>query len=339
MSGLDDFLAPGALLVAAAAPLVGAALWLLDRRRARRSAALVGPRHDLLSVRTSDAGRRVRGVLFGGALVLAGLAAAQPLGGLGDVRTARGADVVVCLDVSRSMLASDVAPTRLARAQREIRSLAAVQGDDRLALVVFAGEARAAVPLTRDRAAVAQVAADADPASVARGGTDLGSALGAALAALPDDREAPAFVVLLTDGEDNAGRGLAAARACAERGVVVHCAGLGSPRGAKIAVAADTGPRGGGAEFLRDRAGAEVVSALDVGGLRAIAAAAGGAYVEIGRDADALARLHAESIAPAARRAFERSKQRERENRFQWALLPAFGLWLLDLGIGARRRR
>ena len=207
--------------------------------------------------------------------MLAVVAALQPLWGEGTASSsARGADVVVCLDVSRSMLARDVPPSRLAAAKREIRALARTRAGDRLALVLFAGEARLAAPLTSDVESFCEIVDLADPLSVGRGGTDLGAALEAALAALEGAAGDHAAVILVTDGEDLGGRGLRAAEACKARNVAVHCVGFGSAGGAKIPVAGD-----GGTTFLRDRGGAEVVSALDPDGLRRIAEATGGEAV------------------------------------------------------------
>ncbi|MHC4959567.1 MAG: vWA domain-containing protein, partial [Planctomycetota bacterium] len=264
--------------------------------------------------------RRARRVLFAGALLLALLAGMQPAWGEATRQVERrGSDIIVCLDVSRSMLAADIAPSRLERAKREIRALAERGVGDRFGLVVFAGEARLLVPLTRDGASFAGIADLAGPLSVARGGTDLGAALEASLDAL----RGGGVVLVLTDGEDHEGRGLRVARRAREKGIVIHCVGYGTPLGGKIPV------EGG---FLKDRAGREVVSALDPATLRRLAEAAGGGFV----DTDLVA-LYERRVRPAARKAFLSDEKRSRENRFQWPLLGAFLLWILDLCVGERR--
>jgi Ca-activated chloride channel family protein len=257
-------------------------------------------------------------------VLLALAALLEPAWGESGALEARGSDVVVCLDVSRSMLATDEEPTRLERAREEIRALAAAARGDRLALVAFAGEARLVVPLTRDGEALAALADAADPLSVARGGSDLGAALDAALAALDAGSGDAAAIVLLTDGEDHGGGGLSAAERCRARGVPVHAVGLGSARGSKIPV---PGPRG--PEFLRDPAGAEVVSGLDADSLRRIADASGGSFLEAGAGAPVLPELHARRLVPDARRAFSVSARSARTPRFQWFLLGALVLWIL----------
>lgn len=316
------FLRPEALLLVLAAPVFVLVARRLEARRRRRTQEVLGPR----AARLGAPGASTSFPLLGGvAILLVAAALAQPVWGEGDRRIApRGADVVVCLDVSRSMLAQDEAPTRLARAQREIRSLAERAHGDRMAFVVFAGEARLLVPLTRDLASFSALAAQADPTAVRRGGTDLGAALTAALRALPEGSGAPGTVLLLTDGEDLAGTGLRAAQDLRERGVVVHCVALGSTAGAKIAV------EGGGA-FLRAPGGGDVVSAMDPAGLRRLAATTGGEFVETASETSALVGIHERRIVPLARRLQESDERRERVQRFQGPLLGAFLLWVLAL--------
>jgi Ca-activated chloride channel family protein len=289
------------------APAVALALWWCDRGRRRRLARVIGPRAGSLG----RAGRH--GWLFPVALLFALLAMLQPRWGeaqrgAGD----RGVDVLVCLDVSRSMLAGDVAPSRLEHAKNEIRALTEHAAGDRFGLVVFAGEARLVVPLTRDVASFNALVDGVTPLSVSRGGTDLGAALTTALAALKDATGEHEAVLLLTDGEDHEGRGLRAAEACRARGIAVHCVGYGTARGAKIPV------EGG---FLKDRAGSDVVSALDATTLRRI-----GDYTE-----GPLVDVYERSIVPLARKAFDDRRDDERENRFQWPLLAALCLWMVDL--------
>jgi len=220
------------------------------------------------------------------------------------------------------MLARDAAPSRLERAKEAIRALAERAGGGRLGLVAFSGEARLLVPLTRDARGFAALAAAADPLSVGRGGSDLGAALDEAAAALGGRGDAPAAVFLLTDGEDLGGRGLAAARRLGEAGVAVHCVGYGSPRGAKIALEG---------EFLRDRAGREVVSRMDREGLRSLAAASGGEFEDGTAAASPLVDLLERRVLPAARRATSEEERRERTPRWQGPLALALLLWILDL--------
>jgi Ca-activated chloride channel homolog len=323
-------IAPALLL----APLAYFAFRARDRVRARRLAAVAGPRAAVLS--DVDSRRRAwRAALGAAAILFAVLAAMQPLFGEGSgLVEARGTDLVVCLDVSQSMLATDVPPSRLAAARREIKALAQRAGGDRLALVLFAGETRLAAPLTRDVEAYSELVDGADPLALTRGGTDLAAALEAGLAALEGATGDLAAIILVTDGEDLGGRGLRAAEACKARNVAVHCVGFGSAGGSKVPVTAE-----GGTTFLRDRSGAEVVTALDADGLQRIAAATGGeAIADAGTRTGSLVSLYDRRIRPVARNALEAERRKGRKNGFQGPLLLAFASWVATLGISDRRR-
>ncbi len=334
MSLQDAFIWPAALPVLLLAPLAWLVLHVLDRGRARELAALLGERMRFLTAEAGERRRHVRLALFAIGLLAALAAVPQPVWGE-SVRTLeqRGVDILVCLDVSRSMLARDQVPDRLTAAQREIRALADRVRGDRLGLVVFAGEARLSVPLTQDAASFADLADLADTSSVQRGGTDLGAALETALGALQGQTGEHETVLLLTDGEDIEERGLRVAAACKAHGISVHCVGFGSAQGSKIAVEGE-----GGGTFLRDGDGAEVVTAMDPASLARIADVTGGTFVEAAAASIPLVALYEDEVLPMARKAFEAEERRERENRYQWPLVAAFGLWILELCWTDRRR-
>jgi Ca-activated chloride channel family protein len=335
MSPTDLFVRSWGLPLLLLAPLLWWGLRGLEARRARRGGALVGPRAAVLMRGVRSGRRAVRHALFAAGLLLALSAALHPVfGAPSRVHAWEGVDLVLCLDVSRSMLARDVAPDRLARARQEVHALAQRAQGDRLALVVFAGEARVVAPLTRDAESVAVLADLADPTSVVRGGTDLGAALETALGLLEAGAGSAQAVVLLTDGEDLEEHGLATARRCKERGIAVHAVGLGTGLGGKIALEA-----GGSGAFLKDRTGAEVVTALDAASLRRITQAADGAFVDAGASPQPLVDLYEQRVLPMARSAVDRAGRLEREDRFQWPLLAAVLLWLFDLALAERSRR
>ena len=334
MTGAAEFLLrPGLWPLLLAAPAAWAVFRVLDGGRERRRAEAAGPRGPGLEAgapRRAAAGR----ALFAAGLLLAAVALLEPVFGEGGSSPEpRGADIVLALDVSRSMEAREGGRSRLERARGEIASLSERAAGDRLALVLFAGEAKVAVPLTADGGGLARVAAEAEPSSVGRGGTDLGAALEAALGALGGGRREgeggdAAFVVLLTDGEDLEGRGLRAAEACGRAGVTVHGLGFGSPRGAKIPLGPG-GPAGHG--FRRDREGRDIVTSMDPSGLRALAAAAGGVFVDGGAAEGALPALYEQRILPAARARFAEGERRSRVPRFPWPLGGALLLWTVEL--------
>lgn len=211
------------------------------------------------------------------------------------------ADVVIVLDVSRSMLAQDLAPSRLERARTLVHRLVDARDDARFALVTFAGDAQTSIPLTHDRATFHELLDDVGTDLPRRGGTDFATALEAAAGAFGPTRAAktPRTILLFSDGEDLAGRGADAARWCAEGGVTVSCVGLGTALGAKIPVV-EHGPAGT-ARFVRDGSGDDVVTRFDRSGLVALAKAGGGRFVDGNDPLDAVVDVLRTGAMPSAR--------------------------------------
>ena len=275
-----EFAAPGVLVALVLVPVALVLdVWLV-RRRARRVREVLGSR---AAQRAATVGVRRRRMCSAGALLCAVVALASPRAGEAQERAPLPSDTVVCLDVSRSMLAGDTAPTRLAHAKRCIAELAQRRPGERFALVLFAGEALVRAPLTADASALMEMLEASGPDDIAFGGTDLGAALARAgdVLAAANSESSGHNVLLVTDGEDHGGAGAAAAADLARAGVRVGVLGLGSERGAKIAI-------DGGARFLTDASGVEVVSRLDAAGLTRLAEAGDGAFRAAASGGDAL---------------------------------------------------
>lgn len=247
----------------------------------------------------------------------------------------RGLDLIFCLDTSRSMLAKDLEPDRLARARGDIKAvLPLLAGGDRAALVVFAGEARIWIPLTHDLPSFVQLLDEVDTTLIPVGGTDVAAALRRARELAQPGEAATTAVVLLTDGEDLGGSGRVAAAELKEQGIRVHAIGYGSVHGSKITVSED-----GKETFLRDRGGDEVVSKLDAQALRAIAEATGGEFVRADAMALPLRELYEKRIAPLQKRSFEQGEEKVMKARYQWVLLPLLLLLLYEIAtLGGHRR-
>ena len=250
-------------------PLVLFAVWALRRRGVLM--ARLGP---LVPERTSQRAssvHRVRLVLTVLGLGLVLLAAAQPRWGYTLRELSRkGIDIVVVMDLSRSMLAEDVDPSRMERARREALDLADLLRGDRVGLVTFAGGAYPRMPLTVDYDAFRSQVRAVQPSEMRAQGSDVGAGLEEALALLGPQTEADRAIILITDGEDHAGRGVEVASALAEEGVLITVLGVGSSDGAPI-------PRENGG-FKTDRGGEVILSRMDEGLLRDIARAGQGAY-------------------------------------------------------------
>lgn len=222
----------------------------------------------------------------------AAVAAADPAWGSERVAERRaGLDVAVAVDVSRSMLAADAAPTRLARARSEVAAIIAANPGARFSVVAFKGSAVELVPLTDDAEALAGALDALDPGMLSSTGTDLEAGVAAAARSFGDDLDSARVVLLCSDGESLAGDAGRAARDAAEGGARVFCLGIGSPEGSRVAF-------GDGGQ-LRDSKGAAVVSRLDEPALRRIAAETGGLYAAAG-DQQAMGEL-SRAISDAAR--------------------------------------
>ncbi len=208
------------------------------------------------------------------------------------------ADVIVVLDVSKSMLATDVPPSRLARARIEIKNMVAQLATARVGLVAFAGRAAMMCPLTADHAFFNLAVDGVDTRSVSRGGTRIGDALRTAVRAFPPGQGAK-LIVLITDGEDHESFPLDAAKEARDAGVHVIAVGLGSETGVPLVIA---DPKTGAATTMMHD-GAPVISKLDGDTLRQIAVTTEGAYVPAGTAALDLESIVTQHVKPIVRAA------------------------------------
>lgn len=188
--------------------------------------------------------------------------------------TREGVDIIVALDVSRSMLAEDVRPTRLERAKMAIGRLVDQLDNDRIGLVVFAASSHVQVPLTADHHAVKMLLNPVNTQSVAAQGTLIESALDRAMGAFPEDHGQSRIIILISDGESHDDNPRDAATRASDLGIVVHTVGIGSRQGSPIPVF-ENGRQAG---YLRDADGNTVISRYDEQTLREIASITGGIF-------------------------------------------------------------
>jgi Ca-activated chloride channel homolog len=321
---------PLALAALLAVPLVVA---LLVRAAVRRREALAA-----FGAGGTPGEGRGRALLLVGAVGLLALAAAGPRYGteLREVRQ-EGVDLVIALDVSNSMHAEDVAPSRLERARHELEGVLASLRGSRVGVVLFAGEAFLHCPLTTDLNAVSLFLRAADPSLIPTQGTDLAEALRVAAEAFEAGAGGAAeeprarVVLVVSDGEDHPDRYGPALRAAEDAGIVLYAAGVGEPEGAPIPVYRDGRVVG----YEADRTGAQVLTRLEEGTLRRIART--GAYYGIGRAGGsldafpaALARLDRSVLSSEAYAAYA--------ERYQWPLGLALLLLLAERLVAVRRR-
>ena len=186
----------------------------------------------------------------------------------------KGIDLMIVLDVSKSMLATDLPPSRLERAKQLISKLSEAMPDDRLGLVVFAGRAYLQMPLTADHSAVSMYVASANPDAVPQQGTVISEALNMSANAFNREERRYKAVVLITDGEDHDNNAVPVAKELAEQGMMINTVGIGSPAGSYIPDPATGGNK-------KDEAGNDVISRLNEDELKQIAQSTNGIYIRL----------------------------------------------------------
>ena len=323
----------GLLLV----PVLGAFFW--GTRQARKRALAQFGDLELvqkLSATLNRGGRVAKSILMLVAVAFLILALARPQFGT-RVETVRseGQDVMVALDVSRSMLAEDVAPNRLERARLEIMRILQRLAGDRIGLVAFAGNAFVQSPLTVDYGAAALFLNAMDPDLIPIQGTNLGEALTVALDAFEEGTRDQRVLIVVTDGEDHEGEIEEALARALDEGVQIHTVGIGSLDGVPIPEFDASGVRSG---FIRDEGGTVVTTRLDESTLERVAQATGGRYFPAlgpGANLDPLV----EEITGGEGRELEAREITQFDEQFQLFLGLALVLLLAEGLIPERRRK
>jgi Ca-activated chloride channel family protein len=321
-------LAPEWLWLLWALPALGVVLLWAERRAGRRVRAFAG---ELARRLVTGGGSHAAA----GAVLLAGVgtavvALARPAWGewYEEVHS-EGMELVVALDVSRSMLAEDAAPSRLERARIAIGTLLdrlEEEGGHRIGLLVFAGVPVVRAPVTTDYGFVREQLRRTSPADVPRGGTLIGDAVRRSLDLLERPGEQDRVVLLLTDGEDHESFPLEAAAAAADAGVAIFAVGIGDPSGGgRIPYTDEEGRR----RFV-EHDGEPVVSRLDEETLRRMAEATGGGYVPAGTRTIPLDAIYEEAIATRGTARLGSTRERRHRERFQWAVGLALMLVVLS---------
>lgn len=325
------FLLPNMLWLLLAIPvLVFVASMAQRQRKARLEAFAHRDTWSVLSPQVSSHRRFHKGLFLLLALALSIVAAARPYWGTRERELRRrGIDIIVALDVSRSMTAADLPPNRLETARNLVREVVRSFPGQRVSLMPFAGDAFVQCPLTGDYGIFLNSLRKATPATIGTPGTDIALAIETATKAFKRSSQGSRVLLLVTDGEDHSGRVEAAANAAAEAGIAIYSIGIGSTEGALL--------RGERGAVLEDESGVKVVSRLDAETLRMIATTTGGgAYtLEPGRRFDIGPLIG--SLESLQKGELASSRRIVREERFQWPLAAALLLLMLEAMLGERR--
>jgi Ca-activated chloride channel family protein len=328
------FAEPGLVhLLWGVAAFTGLLFWLERRGSSALDRLVAAPLQGRLLRRPPAWRRRLRIALLGLSAASAVVALMRPQWGLRTVASQRvGAEIMIALDVSRSMLAEDVAPSRLERAKAEIADLLTYLDGDQVGLIAFAGRATVLSPLTPDFGFLRLALDSAGPGSAARGGTRLEEPIRKALAGFQVASDAQRAILLITDGEDHDSFPVDAAREAAEQGIKIIAIGFGDEAGSEIPF---TDPRTGARTLLRDADGRPVRSRLDGDLLREIALATGGAYVPAGTGVLDLESIYAAHIEGLTRGRLDARGRTVRDEAYQWAVLLAIVLLVSSAALSA----
>jgi len=198
-----------------------------------------------------------------------------------------GIETIICIDISNSMRAEDVVPSRLDRAKMMVQNLVDHFTNDKIGLIVFAGDAFVQLPITSDYVSAKMFLSSIDPSMMASQGTDIGRAVSMASHSFTQQENIGKAIIVITDGENHEGGAVEAAQEAREKGMRVYVLGVGSTKGSPIPI-----PNTG--DYMRDNSGNTVMSALNEQMCREVAQAGGGAYIHVENNSSAQRQLDEE---------------------------------------------
>ncbi len=235
----------------------------------------------------------------------------------------QGIETVIALDISNSMMAQDVAPNRLERSKNIISRLVDEFEDDKIGLIVFAGDAFIQLPITNDFISAKLFLESISPSLITRQGTNIKAAIDMATRSFTPREGVGKAIIIITDGENHEGGAIEAAKAAAEKGMMVYVMGVGSPEGAPI-----PGERSN--DFRRDKEGNVIVTKLNEQMCQEIAAAGNGVYIRIDNTSNAQKILQKE-VDKLAKADLDTAVYSEHDEQFQVMAWIAFVLLLLEM--------
>ncbi len=237
-----------------------------------------------------------------------------------------GVDVVFALDVSKSMLAEDIAPNRLEKAKQIITKIIDKLGSDRVGIIIYAGNSYPLLPITTDHAAAKMFLQNAGPDMVSSQGTAINEALNLAKTYYNNDEQTNRFLIIISDGEDHQEETKQVAQEMSKEGVKVYTIGVGTEKGGPIPIKVNGSLLG----YKKDRKGETVITQRKPTVLEAVANAAGGRYID-GNKTKKPVDFIEELIANAQKNEFETKQFSDYKDQFQWFI--GFGILFLLIDI------
>ena len=311
-------------------------LFIISRINRRRSLRLFGD-HELvaqLMPSVSTARPIIKFIIWMLALTFITTALAQPQFGSKLLTSKRkGVELIIALDVSNSMMAEDIKPNRLERAKRAIAKLTERLRDDKLGLIVFAGQAYVQLPITTDYVS-AKLFLDAINTSIVPvQGTAIGAAIDMSRKSFTPDFKGSKAIIVITDGENHEDDAVGSAKSAKKDNIVVHTVGMGLPQGVPIPVGGE-----GSRDFLKDKSNNVVITKLDEKMLTEIANAGGGSYIRANNTEVGLNNLFNE-IEKMEKTTMDSREYSEYDEQFPLFLSIAFALILLDFMVLDRKNK
>lgn len=267
------------------------------------------------------------------AYVLLILAVARPQWGKSErMEKRQGIEAMVALDISNSMLAEDVAPNRLERAKQLVSKLMDNMVNDKVGMVVFAGDAFIQLPITCDYVSAKMFMNVIKPEMIKTQGTAIGKAINTCVRSFGERNEAGRAIIIITDGENHEDDAIAAAKQAREEGIIVMVVGIGKPDGAPIPMSP------GSNNYRKDRKGNVVVSRLNEEMCREVAKAGDGVYVRCDNTNTAIKVIQKE-LDKLGKEEIEAMVYTEYDEQYAWFVMPALLLLIIDFFIFNRKNK
>ncbi|HOV11125.1 MAG TPA: VWA domain-containing protein [Bacteroidales bacterium] len=246
----------------------------------------------------------------------------------------KGLDIIIALDISNSMLAQDIKPSRIVRSQMAISKLIDKFEDDQIGIIVFAGKAQVLLPVTTDYAAAKMLVSEANPDIIQAQGTAIGDAINLARVSFDKNSKNKKVIIVISDGENHEDDAIEAARAAASDGLQTYTIGIGSAAGAPIPV----NMSGFNIEYKKDNSGNTVVTKLNETMLQQVAAAGKGTYVRATTNDAGLNKVFDE-INKLEKKEYEARVFSEYRNTYMYFIIAALLLLIADLIILERKTK